>query len=85
MVNKIEIPKSVMNLAKRLHAMASQYDGLSIVSVRFVAAGNGTVVFWTKPSVIPLEPRLEMDIFSLEKQLGEEQLSKLLNIIVFGL
>lgn len=80
-MNSNEIPKSVMNLAKRLHSMARQYDGRIIVNVTFLTNSEGVPVAWGKPKIIPLEPRLEADL--LETELNQDQLQAFLEAIVF--
>jgi hypothetical protein len=76
-----ELPKAVINLAKRLYYMARKYDGLSIVKVTYVVNSHGVPVFWVNPIVHHLEPRLEMDILSLEKKLGKDELQKVLHFL----
>lgn len=80
-MNNNEIPKSVMNLAKRLYSMARKYDGRIIVNVTFLTNADGVPVSWGKPKVIPLEPRLEADL--LENELSQEELQRFLEMIVF--
>jgi len=82
-MNNNEIPQSVLNLAKRLHAMTRQYDGRIIVNVTFLTNGDGVPVAWSKPKVIPLEPRLDMEINPLEEGLSQDKLQRMLEIIAF--
>lgn len=82
-MNNNEIPQSVLNLAKRLHAMTRPYDGRIIVNVTFLTNGDGVPVAWSKPKVIPLEPRLDMEINPLEEGLSQDKLQRMLEIIAF--
>lgn len=80
-MNINELPKPVLDIAKRIHSMGRQYDGISVVRVAIAVNSDGVPLLWGKPYVIPLEPRLSMNFYLLKEKLGEENLQELLEVI----
>lgn len=85
MTNNNEKPKlnpKWIQIAKRMNSIARQNDGLTAINISVVADSSGTPHAWWIHSSTPLEPRLEMNITSLEKKLGKEDLQLLLQYIL---
>ncbi len=45
---------------------------------------DGNPLIWTEPKVISLEPRLNFDFASLDRNLSQEQMLALLEVIAAG-
>jgi hypothetical protein len=71
-------------LVMRLQSLARKYDGLVFMNVAIVATGDGMPLYWI-PRAVPLEPRLDANIDTMKEKLTEEQMQRMLKMIMFSL
>lgn len=78
----MEIKQDWKNIILRAQSMARKYDGTIIIQLTITVNGDGTPLFWLKPKIIPLEPRLGTNINLLKEKLSDEELQKVLGVIM---
>lgn len=69
-------------IAMRLQSAARQSDTLSVIRITVVTNSSGVPLFWTPPKVVGLEPKKNLSLEMLRKDLTEEELQQILNLIV---
>lgn len=80
--NKLRLHPKWTQISKRMNSIARQYDGLTRIQLTVIADNSGEPHAWTIDSCVTLEPRLEMNINSLRKKLGDDELQHLLQYII---
>jgi hypothetical protein len=80
----MEIKPQWNPLIMRLQSMARKYDGMVIMNVIIAVTGDGVPLYWI-PRAVPLEPRINANIDEMRKNMSDEDMQKLLKVIMYSL
>lgn len=69
------------NFALRAQNVQRKNDNPVIVQMTVLINRDGNPAMWTEPKVIALEPRLDFDFTSLNKELSADEMLALLEVI----
>ena len=72
------------DFALRAQNIARQHKNATIIQMTVLVNSDGNPLIWTEPKVISLEPRLNFDFASLDRNLSQEQMLALLEVIAAG-
>ncbi len=76
--------KQFLKIVRRLQSVGRNNDGFAIVSITVLINKDGNPVFYTEPKMILLEPKRAIDIQTLQNELGDEGLEKILQLIMLN-
>ncbi len=71
-----------IKFVKRAQSAARSHDGLVAVQITVFVQPEGEPLFWLPPKIIPLEPKLQINIEILKKSMSREDLHNVLESIV---
>jgi hypothetical protein len=69
------------DFALRAQSIARNNKNATIIRMTVLVNTDGNPMLWTEPKIIKLEPRLSFDFASLDRNLNQEELLALLEVI----